>query len=647
MQACKTLLVQRRQPENPLPFRLHSLLLLPQRKKSKKGSSMYIVAWLSQQWRGSCCSSPVSLSVQGCTGKLEERSAAALAELNSAAKAAATKVQYLEQVAADAARLACRYKTYQTAQALEEIRSAVSIAKEQEQGIRLHLERLQQQEQHKKHQVQEQEAKDWVARPELLDQAYSSAVAATYDLLKASIPPISASILNSTENTRRLNAIKDKTQRLCQDASAKLDPAEADILNIYRVAVQLDAEEVQDEVLMLHTARSRLEDRVWQQARLEAPPADLVQEALAVSRWATDGEIRVRELMQAASDWLEEGESAVVALCRSFATNLAVEVTDLRKQSELVRFMLQSVPIPESHEVQAQTYMVAGSTLDEVTPMIQQLHQELYAGTGSTHALGKLHLVRFLHKKASQEMRKASPIAVIPVEDDRQDKGETALALSFDGEIVREAVQQEADEEKRRQQTREMRSLLVASVTDALTKMSAEALSFDNETKRQLTEETGKRFAEGVLPSRRHFEEWQRATKIMEEAKTAAKLAAQLLAKEENRIVLQKTADEAMRQARVMATNANAATHHWLRCSAWLKVEKALTRALDSYDKASGALQQQHLLEHSQKQELQLSKHQEAARLQAEATSILQSGSIEAAARLASDIAELVRQANF
>ncbi|KAL8449080.1 hypothetical protein Emed_003432 [Eimeria media] len=589
------------------------------------------------------------LPAEAQVGEREEEPGAEFFELEAAAKAAAEKVQYLEQVAADGARLASRYKTNQVAQALGEIRSALSDAKEQQRAILLHLEGWQQQQEQKQKQQQEQEEKEkgWEARVKLLDEAYSTAVTAAYDLLKAALPPLSASISDLSENTRRLKITTDKTQRLCQNASAKLDPAEADLLKIYRVAVQLDEKKGQSEVSMLHAATQELEDRVGQQAREEAPPAELLKEALAVSQLATEGRIRMRELTQVASGWSEEGEQAVIALCRSFAISQLVEVADLRKQSVLVRFMLQTVPIPEEYALQKEEYMLAGETLDEASPfLLQQLHQDLQDSNTSTVALAKLHLVRSLHKKASEEMEKAPSIAVIPAEDEKQ-----SLALSFDGNIVKDILEEETDEEKRTKQTCEMRALLVAAVTDALKKISIETLSFDEETERQLMTEGGdssKRFEEVVLPSRQHFQEWKKATNKMEEAKAAAEEAAQRLEEEKDRSVLQRTADEALRQARLVATYANAATHHWLKCSVWLKVEKDLMRALNSYSEAYDTVQQrEQLQQHSQSQELQHSQLQEVVQLQAEAKALLQNENIEAAARLAADVAEQARQTKF
>ncbi|KAL8435844.1 hypothetical protein ACSSS7_002221 [Eimeria intestinalis] len=571
--------------------------------------------------------------------KPEGRSTAELAELESAARGAATKLQYLQQVAAAATGLAYQYKTCEVAQALEKIHSAVSDAKEHERDIRLHLERWQQREQQKQQQVQEHAVTNWVVCSELVDLAYSSGVTAAHDLLKALLPPLSAHISNLSESTMWLKATCGKTQRLCKDASAKLGPGEANLLEAYLVAVQLGLESVQDEVLTLQTARARFEDQLRQQAKAGASPAELLQEALVISQWVTEGKIRARGLMQVASDWFTEGKLAVFALSRSVAASLLIDVAHLRKQSELVRSVLQSGVVPEAHALQAQQYMIAGSTLDELSVQMERLDKELQECTNPIDALGKLHLLRFLHQKASEELEKAPPIAIIPLEGE-QNLGRTRFALSFDGEVVEDLLQEGEDEEQRREQTRKLRALLVVDVTAAVEAMSRrKLLSFNSETQRRLTEGSEKWFAKNLLPSRRLFNEWQATTEKMKEAEKAAKQATQRLAVEEDRLILQKTADEALQQAQLVASNAHAATRQWLWCNAWLKVEKALTRALNSYSKAFEIRQQQ-------QQQQQQPQHQEnpLSRLRDEAESSLRSGNIEAAARLAADVAEQARQ---
>ncbi|KAL8448204.1 hypothetical protein Emag_003972 [Eimeria magna] len=577
--------------------------------------------------------------------------------LEFAATAAAKKVQYLEKLAADAERLANLCKTEKIEQALEKITSSVHTATEQKRQIQLLLKRFEMQQKKQTQQQKQQTPResDWMFRWLLLDHAFSAAVDATYILLKASVLPLSASAGIASERTSRLSIMKEKARSLVEEADSALDPSEASFLKAYLLPVQLNAEKAQSELRMLRASALKFESRLQQQAEASDPPLALVQEALAVSQQATERRLRVQSLLHAASRYLKDGELAVLALSQSAAVNLAVDVIDMRKQSELVRFMLQSVPVPEAHKPQAQKYMHEGSALDELTLQIQQLHQELQFTSDPTEALRNFQHLSYAYAKASEQMAEAPAIRIIPVEVGEQGLGQATLALSFDGEPSGDAVfYQEADEEKQNEETREMRTILVGAVASAMKEMSrGEGLSFDDDTQRQLTEENNKRFSEGLLPSRRLFRKWQSATNEMEEAEKAATQAAQRLADEEEKIVLLKTADEALRQARLVATAAALANHYWLRCSAWLKLENALSRALDNYGKAFLSVQQLEQQQRGKERDPQQQQQQQppmlrdAASLQAEAESYLRNEDVEAVCRLMADVEELARQASF
>ncbi|KAL8269685.1 hypothetical protein Esti_006393 [Eimeria stiedai] len=316
-------------------------------------------------------------------------------------------------------------------------------------------------------------------------QAYTNAVAETYSLLKASMLPLAASTETESERASHLLVMKEKAAGLVEAAAPALGSSVADFLKAYTLPVQQSAVRAQTELVLLRTAAEQFQDQQQQQAKVEAPPAELLQEALAVTQQASEMRLRVQSLEQQASS---EGEPAAVAFAWSAASNLEYEAADLLKQSLLVRHPC----------------------------------------------------CRVRRREAKRADARVHPILL-------------AAFLSAMKQVRRD-----------------------------------EALSFDEETQRHLTEGFGYRFAEAFLPSRRLSRQWQEATNEIKEAEKALEQAARLLVEAKDRSVMRKTADEALQQPRLVAAKADTTTCYLSRCSAWLKVEMALTR--DNNEKASDIL---------------------------------------------------------
>ncbi|KAL8435845.1 hypothetical protein ACSSS7_002222 [Eimeria intestinalis] len=578
------------------------------------------------------------------------------------AAAATEQVQYLEQLVVDAERAAQLCKEDTVTEALERIKIAVNTAKSQASQIHEELKRAKEEQQEQQKGKEQQDAQEqqtqkdpaWQLNSLLLDHAYSTAARATYHLMKALVPPLSASARIASARASRLSIIQEKARRLVDEAETVLEPSELTFLKAYLFPLVLEAKKAESELRLLRTEALEFESRLQQQAETRDPPLPLLQEALGVLQQATERRVSVQSMMHAASCYVRDGELAVLALSRSAASHIAVMVAALRKDRELMRYVLQSKPVPQAHATQAAKYLRAGPTLDELSLQVQQLHQDMQFMSDPREAVGTLQLLRFAHDRAFAEMAEASSIAIIAGEDDEQFLGEATLTLVSEGETGEDVSQQVPDEEWQREQTSEMRALLVAAVENAIREVSGnEHLSFDDETVGQLSEGQGGRFAQALLPSRQVFKEWKHATNEMEKAEKAATQAAQRLVDEEQISSMGKTADEAVHGARLVATHGATATRLWLRCSAWLKVEKALSFALDRYEETLGALQRVNQQQQGEEEDQEPQQQQlpavlrDVATLQAEAEAHLQSEDINAAALLASEVEELVRHGSL